>query len=61
MFHFKGDTVELGSRQRDRAFAIHRTERDKGRLTLFQGFDYTVKAGYVWHTGSFAIGLLERV
>jgi hypothetical protein len=61
MLHFKGDAVELGSRQRYRAFAIDGTERDKGSLTLFEGFDYAVKAGYVCHTGSFAIGLLQRV
>ena len=49
VFHFEGDAVELGACHRNRAFDIYWRERDEGGLTLFQGFDYAVKAGYVWH------------
>ena len=45
----KATPSKLGARHRNRAFDIYWRERDEGGLALFQGFDYAVEAGYVWH------------
>src|SRR5574341_356869 len=49
VLHLEGDAVELGARHGNGVFNIDGRERDKSGLALFEGFDYTVKAGYVWH------------
>jgi hypothetical protein len=49
VFHFEGDTVELGAGHGDGAFDVHGSKRDECGLTLFEGFDNAVEAGYVWH------------
>jgi hypothetical protein len=53
MLHFKSDSVQLGAGHGDGAFDIDRSKGDKSGLTLLKGFDYAVKAGYVWHIHSF--------
>jgi hypothetical protein len=53
VFHFEGDTIELGARHGDGAFDVHGSKRDENGSTLFEGFDNAVEAGYVWHRDSF--------
>jgi hypothetical protein len=49
MLHFKSDSVQLGAGHGNGAFDIDGSKSDKSGLTLLEGFDYAVKAGYVWH------------
>ena len=56
VLHFIGDAVELRARHGDGAFDVDGRESDESGLVLFKGFDYAVKAGYVWHVRSSLVG-----
>jgi hypothetical protein len=58
MLHFEGHAVELGPAHGNGALDIDGRECDEGGLSRFQGFDYSVQPGYVWHNLN-SLGILE--